>query len=88
METLKQNDSFLNGSLGQYKKIFNKFGDFDNEAREQLCNSSFIRGGVLWSERKNELIPGKLSKPNSLTFNEFLFRLDNTINSELCAQKN
>lgn len=83
MEKLTQNDSFINGSLGQYKTIFNKFDFLSNIEREELSNSAFIRKGVMFSDRKKMVIPGKLSKPNALTFNEFIFRLENTLNSKL-----
>jgi len=82
---LQQSDSFKNGSIKQYKELFQiVHPDKPKLAISDMGSQAHVRRGVFWSERNKTLVPGNLlfAEENSqLEYDEFLERLKMTISN-------
>lgn len=85
MEILKQNDSFIGGTEKQYQQITKLLG---LEKKNHVINDSVIRGGLFWSEKLKQVVPGKLSNSDKYTFQQFIVKLKNTIDYGERCKKN
>lgn len=80
-ETLKQNDLFLNGTKEQYSQIVKLVlgKNYDKGLLQFMVENCLIRGGLFWSERIENVVPGKLQNGNQYSFKEYFTRLKNTL---------
>lgn len=80
-ETLKQNDLFLNGTKEQYLQIVKLVlgENCDKGLLQFMVENCLIRGGLFWSERVGNIVPGKLQNGNQYSFKEYFTRLKNTL---------
>lgn len=81
MDKLNQNDLFLGGTKKQYEEIVSTaLGDQNEKGlRTFMVENCIIRGGLFWSERLQNVVPGKLANGNQYSFKEYLTRLKNTL---------
>ncbi len=83
MEVLSQNDSFVNGTHKEYSQIVKvALGkEFQKELSNFMVDNCMVRGGLFWSARLDNVVPGKINNGKVYPFKDFIQRLKNTVNN-------
>ena len=71
MDTLKQNDSFIAGTLKEYVSIL-KYSNYTDLMKPIIANDCLIRGGCFWSENNQNIIAGNFKHGIKLDYKLFL----------------
>ena len=71
MDTLKQNESYINGTLKEYSSIL-KYSNYTDLMKPIIANDCLVRGGCFWSDSNNNIIAGKLVHGIKLDYKSFI----------------